>query len=177
MRRVSSRPAFVPATMSDKSPGEASLAVELAGGCVLRMAGPAAISQLADLIVALQSKACAMIAGDLANVQVWVATTPVDMRKSFDGLAEVVRSFLGATHSRAACSCSATRAATCVKILWWDRDGLAIYYKRLERGEFQFPRRQASHRDRRDATPAAAVGTQRESVTCRMNHRILGWRD
>jgi transposase len=36
-----------------------------------------------------------MIAGDLANVQVWVATTPVDMRKSFDGLAEVVRSFLG----------------------------------------------------------------------------------
>ncbi|QDU54628.1 IS66 Orf2 like protein [Aeoliella mucimassa] len=36
-----------------------------------------------------------MIAADLQNVQVWVATTPVDMRKSFDGLAEVVRSFLG----------------------------------------------------------------------------------
>src|SRR3972149_6714120 len=37
----------------------------------------------------------AMIAADLDDVQVWVATTPVDMRKSFDGLAEVVRSFLG----------------------------------------------------------------------------------
>lgn len=36
-----------------------------------------------------------MIAADLAGLQVWVATTPVDMRKSFDGLAEVVRSFLG----------------------------------------------------------------------------------
>ncbi|MCA9234841.1 MAG: IS66 family insertion sequence element accessory protein TnpB [Planctomycetales bacterium] len=36
-----------------------------------------------------------MIAADLANVQVWVATTPVDMRRSFDGLAEVVGSFLG----------------------------------------------------------------------------------
>ncbi len=36
-----------------------------------------------------------MISADLQNVQVWLATTPVDMRKSFDGLAEVVRSFLG----------------------------------------------------------------------------------
>ena len=36
-----------------------------------------------------------MIVADLRDVQVWVATTPVDMRKSFDGLAEVVRSFLG----------------------------------------------------------------------------------
>ena len=36
-----------------------------------------------------------MIAADLQGVQVWIATTPVDMRKSFDGLAEVVRAFLG----------------------------------------------------------------------------------
>ncbi len=35
-----------------------------------------------------------MIAADLSRVEVWVATTPVDMRKSFDGLAEVVRAFL-----------------------------------------------------------------------------------
>jgi transposase len=52
-----SRPAFVPATLSDKSPGEPSFTVELAGGCMLRLAGAAAISQLADLILALQSKA------------------------------------------------------------------------------------------------------------------------
>ncbi len=32
--------------------------------------------------------------GELGDMQVWVATTPVDMRKSFDALAEVVRAFL-----------------------------------------------------------------------------------
>jgi transposase len=26
-----------------------------------------------------------------------------------------------------------------LKVLWWDRDGLAVFYKRLERGSYQFP--------------------------------------
>ena len=78
--------------------------------------------------------------GDLAHVQVWLATTPVDMRKSFDGLAEVVRSFLGHDPLSGHLFVFRNRGGHRVKILWWDRDGLAIYYKRLERGEFQFPR-------------------------------------
>jgi transposase len=81
-----------------------------------------------------------MISADLQNVQVWLATTPVDMRKSFDGLAEVVRSFLGHNPLSGHLFVFRNRGGHRVKILWWDRDGLAIYYKRLERGEFQFPR-------------------------------------
>jgi transposase len=73
------------------------------------------------------------------NVQVWLATTPVDMRKSFDGLAEVVRSFLGHDPLSGSLFVFRNRNSQRVKILWWDRDGLAIYYKRLERGTFQFP--------------------------------------
>ena len=51
-----SLPTFVPAVVSDKLPGEASIAVELASGCVLRFSGPMATEQLTDLIVALQSR-------------------------------------------------------------------------------------------------------------------------
>jgi transposase len=81
-----------------------------------------------------------MIATDLQGVAVWVATTPIDMRKSFDGLAEVVRSFLKRDPLSGNLFVFRNRGGHLVKILWWDRDGLAIYYKRLERGAFQFPR-------------------------------------
>jgi transposase len=81
-----------------------------------------------------------MIAADLQNVQVWGATTPVDMRKSFDSLAEVVRSFLGQDPLSGNLFVFRNKGGHLAKVLWWDRDGLAIYYKRLERGEFQFPR-------------------------------------
>lgn len=81
-----------------------------------------------------------MIAADLNQVQVWVATTPIDMRKSFDGLAEVVRSFLGHDPLSGSLFVFRNRGGHLVKILWWDRNGLAIYYKRIERGAFQFPR-------------------------------------
>ncbi|TWU00433.1 IS66 Orf2 like protein [Botrimarina colliarenosi] len=81
-----------------------------------------------------------MIAADLANTQVWVATTPIDMRKSFDGMAEVVRSFLGHDPLSGSLFVFRNKGGHLVKVLWWDRDGLAIYYKRLERGEFRWPR-------------------------------------
>ncbi len=81
-----------------------------------------------------------MIAADLQNVAVWVATTPIDMRKSFDGLAEVVRSFLGHDPLSGSLFVFRNKGGHLVKILWWDKDGLAIFYKRLERGEFRWPR-------------------------------------
>jgi transposase len=78
--------------------------------------------------------------GELANVQVWLATMPIDMRKSFDSLAEVVRNFLNHDPPSGHLFVFRNRGGHLLKILWWDRDGLAIYYKRLERGEFRFPR-------------------------------------
>lgn len=73
------------------------------------------------------------------GVRVWVAVEPVDMRKGFDGLAEVVRAFLGHDPLSGHMFVFRNRSAQRVKILWYDRDGLVIYYKRLDRGAFRFP--------------------------------------
>jgi len=73
------------------------------------------------------------------DVKVWLATQPVDMRRSFDGLAEHVRVFLGHDPLCGSMFVFRNKNSQRAKILWWDKDGLAIYYKRLERGTFQFP--------------------------------------
>ena len=74
-----------------------------------------------------------------SGVHVFLATAPVDMRKSFDGLAEVVRAFLGHDPLSGSLFVFRNRSAQRVKILWYGDGGLTIYYKRLERGAFQFP--------------------------------------
>lgn len=51
-----SRPAFVPAVVTEEAAHKSSIAIELAGGCVLRFSGAHATEQLANLIVALQMR-------------------------------------------------------------------------------------------------------------------------
>lgn len=74
-----------------------------------------------------------------SGVRIWLATAPVDMRRSFDALAEHVRTVLTADPMSGHLFVFRNRLSQRVKILWWDADGLAIYYKRLERGTFPFP--------------------------------------
>jgi transposase len=73
------------------------------------------------------------------QVQIWLATAPVDMRKGFDGLAEVVRSFLGHDPLSGHLFVFRNKRGERLKILWWDQCGLTVYYRRLHRGTFRFP--------------------------------------
>jgi transposase len=73
------------------------------------------------------------------GVRIWLAVSPVDMRRSFDALAEHVRTILAGDPMSGHLFVFRNRNAQRVKILWWDGDGFALYYKRLERGTFQFP--------------------------------------
>jgi transposase len=97
------------------------------------------------------------------GLRVWVATAPVDMRKSFDGLAEVVRAFLGQDPQSGHMFVFRNRSGQRVKVLWWDKNGLAIYYKRLEKGTFAFPAgRQGGRRLR--PRPGEALGRLRPPI-------------
>src|SRR6266404_8170874 len=73
------------------------------------------------------------------SVRIWLATKPTDMRKSFDTLAEVVRQHLHNDPLSGHLFVFRNRRADRVKLLYWDEDGYAIWYKRLEAGTFRFP--------------------------------------
>ena len=74
------------------------------------------------------------------STRVFVATKPADMRRSFDGLLALVRDFLGHEDPFAGhLFVFRNKRGDRLKVIWWDRDGLVIFYKRLEVGSYTFP--------------------------------------
>jgi transposase len=63
----------------------------------------------------------------------------MDLRKSFDSLAAIVRDTLGGDPLSGHIFVFRNRAADRIKLLVWEEDGYAIWYKRLEVGTFRFP--------------------------------------
>lgn len=72
-------------------------------------------------------------------VRIWLGSAPVDMRRSFDGLAEMVRQHLQEDPLSGHVFVFRNRRSDRVKLLYWDEDGFVIVYKRLEEGSFSFP--------------------------------------
>ena len=77
-------------------------------------------------------------------VRIFLCTRHADMRKSFDGLAQMVREFLGADPLSGHLFVFRNKRGDRLKLLYWDSDGLAIWYKRLEKGRYRWPARDAA---------------------------------
>lgn len=88
-----------------------------------------------------------------ATAKIYLCTEPTDMRKSFDGLHALAVQVFQMDPTEGHLFLFLNRRRDRVKLLWWDRDGLALFYKRLEAGTFEIP-----------VTPDGELGTVIDSV-------------
>ena len=80
------------------------------------------------------------------STRIWLAAAPADMRCSFDRLAELARSVTDQDPLSGHLFLFRSRGGDRLKALYFDRDGYALWYKRLEEGTFRLPRIQEGAR-------------------------------
>jgi transposase len=74
-----------------------------------------------------------------SSIRIFLAREPADMRRSFTGLCGLVRDQLGADPCSGHLYCFRNKREDKLKMIYFDRTGLAIWYKRLEQGRFHWP--------------------------------------
>jgi transposase len=74
-----------------------------------------------------------------STVRIFVCTEPVDMRRSFDGLSLVVEQHMGADPRSGALYVFVNKRKNRLKVLWFDKNGFCILYKRLHHARFELP--------------------------------------
>ena len=74
------------------------------------------------------------------TVEVYMAVEAMDMRRSFDRLAQATQEIIGQNPLSGHLFVFFNRTRDRLKVLFWDRSGYCIYYKRLEQGTFHFPK-------------------------------------
>jgi len=112
-----------------------------------------------------------------ASVRVYVCLAPCDMRHSFDGLHALVRDHLGLDPFAGHLYLFASRRRDRLKIFYWDRDGFAVWSKRLEEGTYAIPSAEPPTR-RIEMTPeelgALLSGIDLSTATRRKRYRRGG---
>jgi transposase len=109
------------------------------------------------------------------GLAVFMAVEPVDLRKGFDGLSAAVQAVFDRSVLDGHLFLFLNRRRDRIKLLFWDHDGLAIFYKRLERGSYEIPRHDPGTRQLTlDATQLSLLlgGVQLSTVKRRRRYRL-----
>lgn len=77
------------------------------------------------------------------SVKVFIATDAADMRKSIDALSALVKDVLAKDPFSGHLFVFCNKRGDKIKVLYWDRNGFCLWYKRLERGIFRLPKVQS----------------------------------
>jgi transposase len=70
---------------------------------------------------------------------IWLYPTPIDFRKQIDGIVMLIADHLQLNPTSGQLFLFRNRHGNKIKILWWDRNGFWLFYKRLEKGKLKFP--------------------------------------
>src|ERR1700733_7963905 len=71
---------------------------------------------------------------------IWLYPQPVDFRKQIDGLVLLIADHLQLNPTSGQIFLFRNRCANKIKMLWWERNGFWLCYKRLEKGKLKFPK-------------------------------------
>ena len=74
------------------------------------------------------------------SMQVYLYAEPVDMRKSINGLSVLVEQEMALPPSMEALFVFCNRGRDKIKLLCWERNGFIVWYKRLEKQRFRWPK-------------------------------------
>ena len=74
------------------------------------------------------------------EIKVWIYNKPADMRKSINGLSMIVADNFSSSPTTGELFVFYNHLRDKLKILYWDNNGFVVWYKRLEKGRFIFPK-------------------------------------
>jgi transposase len=110
-----------------------------------------------------------------ASVRIFIAAEAVDLRRGFDGLSAATRGIILQDPMSGHVFAFLNRRRNRIKLLVWDRTGLVLVYKRLERGTFQIPTEPAPGTGHVEID-AGDLGLMLEGIDLRGARRLRRWR-